>query len=160
MGALGPDGPALARQGITELHFAPFDPVGKKTVITYRDGKDGRLYRASKGYPPMVLALCHPDPALAQRVDADLDALARRGFRGLGVAACAVQGGGAGAEVEGPVTAEDPPSGPWTFLGTIPIFDPPRSDSAATIRRALELSVPVKMITGDAVRWRSRRATA
>lgn len=31
----------------------------------------------------------------------------------------------------------------------MPLFDPPRHDSAETIRRALSLGVNVKMITGD-----------
>ena len=34
-------------------------------------------------------------------------------------------------------------------MGLLPLFDPPRHDSAETIRRALELGVSVKMITGD-----------
>lgn len=34
-------------------------------------------------------------------------------------------------------------------MGLLPLFDPPRHDSAETIRRALELGVKVKMITGD-----------
>jgi len=37
----------------------------------------------------------------------------------------------------------------WEFLGLLPLFDPPRHDSAETIRRAIELGVNVKMITGD-----------
>jgi len=37
----------------------------------------------------------------------------------------------------------------WEFLGLLPLFDPPRHDSSETIRRALELGVNVKMITGD-----------
>ena len=41
------------------------------------------------------------------------------------------------------------PGGPWQFLGLLPLFDPPRHDSAETIRRALDLGVNVKMITGD-----------
>ena len=35
------------------------------------------------------------------------------------------------------------------FIGLLPLFDPPRHDSAETIRRALHLGVNVKMITGD-----------
>lgn len=31
----------------------------------------------------------------------------------------------------------------------LPLFDPPRHDSAETIKRALDLGVRVKMITGD-----------
>lgn len=38
---------------------------------------------------------------------------------------------------------------PWEFVGLMPLFDPPRHDSAETIRRALNLGVNVKMITGD-----------
>lgn len=38
---------------------------------------------------------------------------------------------------------------PWEFVGLLPLFDPPRHDSAETIRRALALGVNVKMITGD-----------
>lgn len=38
---------------------------------------------------------------------------------------------------------------PWAFVGLFPLFDPPRHDSAETIRKALELGVNVKMITGD-----------
>ncbi len=37
---------------------------------------------------------------------------------------------------------------PWELCGLIPLFDPPRHDSAETIRRALYLGVNVKMITG------------
>ncbi|KAK8963128.1 Plasma membrane ATPase 1 [Platanthera guangdongensis] len=38
--------------------------------------------------------------------------------------------------------------GPWQFIGLMPLFDPPRHDSAETIHRALNLGVSVKMITG------------
>ena len=34
-------------------------------------------------------------------------------------------------------------------MGLLPLFDPPRHDSAETITRALNLGVNVKMITGD-----------
>ncbi|CAK7324780.1 unnamed protein product, partial [Dovyalis caffra] len=37
---------------------------------------------------------------------------------------------------------------PWEFVGLLPLFDPPRHDSAETICRALGLGVNVKMITG------------
>lgn len=39
--------------------------------------------------------------------------------------------------------------GPWQFCGLLPLFDPPRHDSAETIRKALHLGVNVKMITGS-----------
>ena len=36
----------------------------------------------------------------------------------------------------------------WTLVGLISLFDPPRSDTARTIERAMEYGVDVKMITG------------
>jgi magnesium-transporting ATPase (P-type) len=49
---------------------------------------------------------------------------------------------------EVPEKTRESPGGPWTFCGLLPLFDPPRHDSAETIRRALNLGVNVKMITG------------
>lgn len=49
---------------------------------------------------------------------------------------------------EVPEKSKDSPGGPWKFCGLLPLFDPPRHDSAETIRRALNLGVCVKMITG------------
>lgn len=42
-----------ARANITEVHFLPFNPVDKRTAITYIDS-DGKFYRASKGAPEQV----------------------------------------------------------------------------------------------------------
>lgn len=50
---------------------------------------------------------------------------------------------------EVPEKTKESPGGPWTFCGLLPLFDPPRHDSAETIRRALNLGVAVKMITGN-----------
>ncbi len=41
--------------------------------------------------------------------------------------------------------------GQWQFLGVLPLFDPPRVDSKATIATAEDLGVKVKMVTGDQV---------
>ncbi|KAE9453339.1 hypothetical protein C3L33_14759, partial [Rhododendron williamsianum] len=75
---------------------------------------------------------------IAGKVHAIIDKFAERGLRSLGVA---IQ--------EVPEKSKDSPGGPWKFCGLLPLFDPPRHDSAETIRRALNLGVCVKMITGD-----------
>lgn len=49
-----------------------------------------------------------------------------------------------------PEKAKESPGSAWQFVGLLPLFDPPRHDSAETIRRALNLGVNVKMITGNA----------
>lgn len=43
-----------ARAGIREIHFLPFNPVDKRTALTYIDS-DGNWHRASKGAPEQVL---------------------------------------------------------------------------------------------------------
>ena len=44
--------------------------------------------------------------------------------------------------------SKDSRGGPWEFVALLPLFDPPRHDSAETIKKALNLGVNVKMITG------------
>ena len=50
---------------------------------------------------------------------------------------------------EVPEKSKESAGGPWQFVGLLSLFDPPRHDSAETIRRALNLGVNVKMITGE-----------
>lgn len=45
-----------ARAGIREIHFLPFNPVDKRTALTYIDS-DGNWHRASKGAPEQVIIL-------------------------------------------------------------------------------------------------------
>lgn len=42
-----------ARAGITEVHFLPFNPVDKRTALTYIDAQ-GHWHRVSKGAPEQV----------------------------------------------------------------------------------------------------------
>ncbi|XP_073007341.1 ATPase 10, plasma membrane-type-like isoform X3 [Typha latifolia] len=129
--------PKEARANITELHFLPFNPVDKRTAITYIDS-DGNWYRASKGAPEQILNLCHNKHEISGGVHAAIDRFAERGLRSLGVAYQVI-----------PEKSKESPGGPWIFCGLLPLFDPPRHDSAETIRKALNLGVCVKMITGD-----------
>lgn len=108
--------------------FIPFDPVSKR--ITAEVEKDGKRYTAAKGAPNAILKLCNPDKETAEQYRKVAGDFASRGFRSLGVAIN---------------------DGQWKLLGLLPMFDPPRSDTAATIAEAQTLGVGVKMLTGDAV---------
>ncbi|XP_024371153.1 plasma membrane ATPase [Physcomitrium patens] len=130
--------PKEARAGIQEIHFLPFNPVDKRTAITYIDNADGKWYRSSKGAPEQILDLAHNKTDISARVHSIIDKFAERGLRSLAV-----------ARQEVPGKSKEDPGTPWQFLGLMPLFDPPRHDSAETIRRALNLGVSVKMITGD-----------
>lgn len=129
--------PKEARAGITEVHFLPFNPVDKRTALTYIDSNEN-WHRASKGAPEQILELCNCTIDLRNKVHSVIDKFAERGLRSLAVARQQV-----------PEKRKESPGGPWQFVGLLSLFDPPRHDSAETIRRALDLGVNVKMITGD-----------
>ncbi|KAJ8446544.1 hypothetical protein Cgig2_019697 [Carnegiea gigantea] len=129
--------PKEARAGINEVHFLPFNPVDKRTAITYYDS-EGNWHRVSKGAPEQIIELCNLSPEPKKKAHAIIDKFADRGLRSLAV-----------ARQEVPEKTKESAGGPWKFVALLPLFDPPRHDSAETIRRALSLGVNVKMITGD-----------
>ncbi|XP_059276494.1 ATPase 9, plasma membrane-type-like [Lycium ferocissimum] len=129
--------PKQARAGIEEVHFFPFNPVDKRTAITYIDD-GGNWHRASKGAPEQIIELCELRGDVLKKAHDIIDNFANRGLRSLGVARQTV-----------PEKDKESAGSPWEFVGLLPLFDPPRHDSAETIRKALELGVNVKMITGD-----------
>ncbi|KAL6847722.1 hypothetical protein ACP4OV_022510 [Aristida adscensionis] len=126
-----------ARAGIQEVHFLPFNPTDKRTALTYLDA-GGKMHRVSKGAPEQILNLASNKSEIERKVHHVIANYADRGLRSLAV-----------AYQEVPEGTKESPGGPWQFIGLLPLFDPPRVDSAETIRRALDLGVSVKMITGD-----------
>ncbi|CAM8961534.1 unnamed protein product [Rhodiola kirilowii] len=129
--------PIEARAGVREVHFLPFNPVDKRTALTYIDD-DGNWHRVSKGAPEQIIELCNCKADIKRRAHAVIARYADKGLRSLAV-----------ARQEVPEKNKDSPGGPWQFVGLLALFDPPRHDSADTIRQALNLGVNVKMITGD-----------
>jgi H+-transporting ATPase len=119
------DPQALAAYAQTD--FTPFDPIGKRTEARVT-GPDG-TFRVTKGAPQVIADLAGLTGAEAARAERIVAELAAKGFRTLGV-----------ARAEGAA---------WTFLGILPLFDPPREDSAQTIARARAHGIEVKMVTGD-----------
>ncbi|CAN1343997.1 ATPase 9, plasma membrane-type [Linum perenne] len=90
------------------------------------------------GDPKEIIELCNLSPDVKKKALSIIDKFADRGLRSLAVGRQTV-----------PEKNKDSAGGPWQFVGLLPLFDPPRHDSAETIRRALHLGVNVKMITGD-----------
>ncbi len=93
---------------------------------------DGHAWKVSKGAPQVILALAADADRVRGAVEEAVNGFAARGFRSLGV-----------ARAEG--------DGPWQFLGVLPLYDPPRADSKATIDMARQMGLAVKMVTGDQV---------
>jgi len=118
-----------ALSGFQVTHFQPFDPVHKRTEVEVK-AADGNTFKVSKGAPQVILALVANPDAVNARADKAVNDFAKRGFRSLGV-------------------ARTDASGAWRFLGVLPLFDPPRKDSAETIKTAKQMGVDVRMVTGD-----------
>jgi H+-transporting ATPase len=112
------------------VRFTPFDPVGKRSEAEIRH--DGATFKVTKGAPQVILDLAGPDAATRAKADAEIDGHAAKGYRTLGV-------------------ARTDAAGRWQFLGLLPMSDPPRDDSASTIRDARRMGLQVRMVTGDNV---------
>ena len=116
-----------ALDGYELVRFVPFDPVRKRTEAEVKCGAGA--FRVAKGAPQAIVELAGATAELERRVRQAADSLAARGYRTLGVA-----------------RADD---GRWRYLGLIPLFDPPREDSAQTLAAAKRMGLDVRMVTGD-----------
>jgi H+-transporting ATPase len=114
--------------GFQTVAFRAFDPERKRAEARIR-GADGGVFEVAKGAPQAIAALTANSPDVA--MEAVVSGFAARGFRSLAVA-----------------RRDD---GDWRLLGVLPLHDPPREDSAATIAEAASLGLAVTMVTGDRV---------
>ena len=109
-------------------NFTPFNPTSKYTEGIITNLETGEKFRVIKGAPQVIIKLCGGHQEASEAV---ID-LARRGLRALGVA-----------------KTIDPEMKTFELIGLISLLDPPREDSAATIKECERMGVSVKMITGD-----------
>ncbi len=110
--------------------FHPFDPVIKRTEAQLVDPESKQL-NVSKGAPQVIFELCKKNLSNGDlHLQDKVDDYAKMGYRMIAVA----KNGG-------------PES--WQLIGLIPLFDPPREDSAQTIKDAIAMGVDIKMVTGD-----------
>ena len=122
--------PHLDLSPYRQSRFVPFDPVRKCTEAVIEG--EGETFTAIKGAAQVLLAMTDlPDEQIAQ-IEADVDRLAGRGYRTLAV-------GRRRADA------------PLELIGLIPLYDPPREDSAEVVRQMQAYGVRVKMVTGDHV---------
>jgi H+-transporting ATPase len=111
------------------LDFKPFDPVSKRTEATIEYAEGGKI-KVSKGAPQVILALISSKNEMENRINEIVNAFADKGYRALGV-------------------AKSDKKGKWQYVGLLAVYDPPRDDSAETIKTAQKMGINVKMVTGD-----------
>jgi len=111
-----------------QLEFIPFDPVRKKTeAVVFSQGKK---FVVAKGAPQVIIAMC-ANSRVKNKLFEDVHVFAKQGYRTLAVA----------------VKQEERKE--FDCVGLIPLFDPPRPDSARVIKEVKKMGVDVKMLTGD-----------
>ncbi len=116
-----------ALQGWRVEDLQPFDPT-RKYSEAHAIGPQAEERHVAKGAVQAIEALTRAGEVERRLEDVTRD-FARRGFRALAV-----------ARRDG---------GRWQVVGVVALHDPPREDSADTLRAAQGLGLTVKMITGD-----------
>ena len=110
-----------------QIHFTPFDPVGKRTEAEIES--DGQRFTAVKGAAQILINMSELPDEQSVIINQLVDQLAAKGYRTLAV------GKKSGHKLE--------------IIGLIPLYDPPRTDSRQVIADMRSYGVRVKMITGD-----------
>ncbi|KAJ8328096.1 hypothetical protein BDV3_005395 [Batrachochytrium dendrobatidis] len=114
--------------GFKILSFIPFNPNSKYTEATVQNLATNETFRCIKGAPHVIVHMCNNH----DEAQAAVEDFAKRGLRALGVA-----------------RTIDQEKTQFEMVGMISLLDPPRPDSAKTIKECMEYGVSVKMITGD-----------
>ena len=114
--------------------------AGTPPMMTHvRQGPTGTVV-AGKGAVEHILAVCRPDPAVADRIRSITRQLSKEGYRLLGVAK------GNAPTPDFPVDQDDLE---WSFLGLVALENPPKPNAGSVIQAFTEAGIRVKMITGD-----------
>jgi len=111
--------------------FIPFNPVIKRTEAIVIGGS--KTLDIIKGAPQVIIEMCNEKSFDKQEAYKMVENFANKGFRTLGVA------------------YKEITQNSFTFVGLIPLYDPPREDSKETIADVKAHGVEVKMVTGDNV---------
>lgn len=119
-----------------------FSPIYKRVVFEYEHPTDGKV-TVAKGLPTKILNtadgevddaddqwVCKDEELIGPSIREKDFELSTKGYKTLGVS---VKIG----------------NGPWEYVGVLPMLDPPRHDTANTIRNLVNAGIKVKMITGD-----------
>lgn len=118
--------------------FKPFDPNEKMSRATILENATQSTFKVAKGAPQVIIDLVkrYNRNSMQEAENVVLE-FASRGLRALGVARTK------------PMSIMDNGEEEWELVGIFSLIDPPRHDSAETIRDCAEYGISVKMITGD-----------
>ena len=115
---------------VTPVSFAPFDAKSRRTEAVVE--QNGQRLRVMKGAVRTIAEACGLQPPEVEALEVRVGAAAAKGYRTLAV-------------------ARGPETGAQALVGLVSLYDPPRPDAKQLIATLLDLGVPVKMLTGDAL---------
>ena len=148
-GGLDRDAALAACPRIAEI---PFDSAHKFMATFHRDGE--HIHMFVKGAPDVLLARCTRwldtadeaplDAAQAATIDAEYQAMASRGLRGLLIASRTIAATAFSAQSDPAAWVQE-----LGFVGLIGLMDPPRPEARQAIAECQAAGIAVKMITGD-----------
>lgn len=117
------------------LDFQPFDGESRTTRALVQS-PSGEQFLCVVGAPKPLLELCldgsMEEAGIEESYIESARDCARRGYRALGV-------------------ARKRENMAWELLGLLPFHDPPRGDTSDALNLASQLSVSIRLLTGDAV---------
>jgi len=137
--------------GYKQTEIIGFNPTVKR-VVAFVD-HNGKTLTVAKGLPAKIIDTtagsvddheCQwkvegaDDKKFIEKIVAEDNALSSAGYKTIAVAMC-----------EG--DCRQPGEYKWQFVGIMPMLDPPREDTPATIASLHHANISVKMITGDHV---------
>jgi H+-transporting ATPase len=115
---------------VTPVSFAPFDAKSRRTEAMVE--QNGKRLCLMKGAVRTITEACGLQPPEVEALELRVNAAAAKGYRTLAV-------------------ARGPEKGTPALVGLVSLYDPPRPDAKQLIATLLDLGVPVKMLTGDAL---------
>ncbi|KAK5651582.1 hypothetical protein OQA88_11855 [Cercophora sp. LCS_1] len=148
----------LTSSGKTLLSEFPFDSSCKRMTVIYTDGTNSFAY--AKGALEALLPLMDISDDQKHSIVAKADALAAEGLRVLCVARKSVDPSLYSQDALDISTEEGPGAMPrrasaeshLEFVGLAGLYDPPRLESAAAVRKCQDAGITVHMLTGDHVK--------
>ena len=141
----------LEDDGSKQLEIIGFNPTVKRVVAFVQTGE--KIMTIAKGLPAKIINTeaggqddheCqwkvenYNSKKFVQEIEENDTNLNKSGYKTIAIAVC-----------EGDARKEG--HGPWKFVGLLPMLDPPRKDTPATIASLHHANISVKMITGDHV---------
>jgi potassium/sodium efflux P-type ATPase len=140
-----------------QLAEFPFDSDVKKMSVIFEETGTGKKYVFTKGAVERVIYSCtqitledgqppvEMTDAIREDILSNMESLAALGLRVLALAGKDFEG----TIVKGKETSRDGVEDNLTFRGLVGLYDPPRPESARSVRQCQRAGITVHMLTGD-----------